>query len=101
MSEEEAEYELFMPFVTVKSNGGPHDDTAYVAGWEMGALDAQLKTAASVHAESLTVQVHTANMPQVDLLAMRHGFSIEHFAYEECPNWSEVAFTRSTKTADD
>lgn len=40
---EPAEYDLVMPFVTVTSAGGPHDDDAYVAGFEMGALDACLR----------------------------------------------------------
>lgn len=28
-----------VPFLPIRSKGGPHDDAAYMAGYEMGAID--------------------------------------------------------------
>ena len=70
----EGNFELFMPFVTVQSNGGPHEDGSYVAGWECGALDERLSAAKLVRALELEATVHTDNLPQMDLLAMKHGY---------------------------
>ena len=82
--DDESEYELVMPFVAVTSQGGPFDDTAYVAGYELGVLDGQL---AGPHAPTPerpgppSVQdwrwIKTANVEQADLIAMRHGRSME------------------------
>ena len=41
--DDETSYGLLMPFVTVVSKGGPHEDESYAAGWEMGVLDARLE----------------------------------------------------------
>jgi hypothetical protein len=65
---------LVMPFVSVTSKGGPHDDESYTAGWEMGALDAELAHARVVKNERL---IHTANEAQADLIAMRYGYRAE------------------------
>lgn len=65
------ELELVMPFVTVRSKGGPHDDESYSCGWEMGALDELLEhRAPAVH----TQLIHAANQPQADLIAMKNGY---------------------------
>jgi hypothetical protein len=72
VSEEEG-YGLVMPFVTVTSKGGPHDDAAYVAGWEMGALDARLQYERPALLEQ-TIQ--SVNTEQADLVAMKHGYEV-------------------------
>lgn len=72
MSDEFAE--LLMPFVTVMSKGGPHDDDAYVAGWEMAQLDNRLAYAAFGAFTVPPTTLHRANLPQVALIAMKHGF---------------------------
>ena len=66
----EPEYDLLMPFVPVKSRGGPHDDDAYVAGYEMGLLNAALEAMPSYHRAVL----RTDNREQADLIAMRHEY---------------------------
>lgn len=67
------EFEMLMPFVVVSSVGGPFDDGAYTAGWEMGALDARL-AAAKHHALGCpTVVLRRENVPQAELVAMKHG----------------------------
>lgn len=78
MTPEEHEHELVMPFVTVTSRGGPHDDDAYTAGYECGSIGTSLAVMRAVGgSQSLTVTAHAANRPQLDLLAMRYGFTAE------------------------
>lgn len=73
--EGEPEMGLVMPFVTVESKGGPHADEPYCAGFEMGRLDMELSMCARMNAQPLRSWViQTANHPQADLIAMRHGF---------------------------
>lgn len=79
MSDEPA-FELVMPFVTVASKGGPHEDQAYVAGWEMGALDAFLQHGYVVNPWQQTIR--TDNVPQADRIAMKHGW-IPEFSDDE------------------
>ena len=67
------EYGLLMPFIATKSNGGTYDDDAYVAGWEMGALEARLSAAGHFHLPPPAAMIHRENVAQADLLAMRHG----------------------------
>jgi hypothetical protein len=81
-------YDLVMPFVTVASKGGPHDDTAYVAGYEMGLLDAVLE-----HTSDLIVErtIHASNAPQADLLAMKHGYRCDLLPHDD--QWTFATFT--------
>lgn len=65
-------HELLMPFLSVASRGGPHEDDSYVAGWEMGALDAELRLGRPPAVDRV---IHTANRDQADLIAMRHGYT--------------------------
>jgi hypothetical protein len=67
------EFGLLMPFVTVVSRGGPHDDESYVAGYEMGQLDARLAAAGHHRLGCPEVVMQRANLPQAELIAMRHG----------------------------
>jgi hypothetical protein len=64
---------LVMPFVTVASNGGPHDDTAYAAGWEMGALNERL---AHAHGDRVTATLRADSVAQADLIAMHAGYTL-------------------------
>ena len=69
----EGKWEMVMPFVAVRSQGGHYDDESYVAGWEMGALEARLGAAKHFKVEPPRVVLHPENVPQADLLAMRVG----------------------------
>jgi hypothetical protein len=91
MTDEEPEYGLVMPFVTVASKGGPHDDAAYVAGWEMGALDEVLDLADGI-AVSVDRTIRAENREQADLIAMKHGFRAEFDTDDEHPEWVHVRF---------
>ena len=70
---EDAEYELAMPFLATKDNGGPLDSHAYVCGVEMGDL---MNRIAYEGAGPLDLVVHSENVTTIDLLAMRHGFQL-------------------------
>ncbi|MBF6188012.1 hypothetical protein [Nocardia farcinica] len=95
MSDEDDEpgYNLVMPFVTVTSVGGPHEDGAYVAGYEMGVLDTELKVADALGALPLHRVIHTANRPQADLLAMKHQMVAE-FEDTEVEGWTSMTVDR-------
>lgn len=73
---EQDNYDLLMPFLPVRSKGGPYDDDAFVAGYEMGLLDMQL---VSKPPPDLLPNraIHIENRGQADLIAMRHGFVAE------------------------
>lgn len=84
MNDEDAEYEPLMPFLAVASRGGPYDDTAYVAGYELGILDGQLSgplAPTPEHPGPPAVDawrwIKAANVEQADLIAMRHGRRLE------------------------
>lgn len=70
-------YELVMPFVSVASNGGPYDDEAYVAGWRMGGLDARLGLEGILRPLSHEDTIRTSDVPQADLIAMKHGYRLD------------------------
>lgn len=92
---EEQQHELVMPFVNVTSVGGPFDDRAYCAGWEMGKLDVLLgQLRPSVHEQA----VLTANATQADLLAMKHGYHAEFQVPEDADaddTWRWMVATRN------
>lgn len=96
-------YGLVMPFVTVVSKGGPHDDTSYVAGFEMGSLDATLRAVAPFagNGMGLTFTIHADNRQQADLIAMHHGFVTADVEWDadlcdDCATegWVQIAITK-------
>jgi hypothetical protein len=93
MAEDDAEYDLVMPFVVVASKGGPYDDDAYVAGYEMGLIAAALAQAPS----DRQATIRTANVPQADLLAMQYGYRYTAERSEDVPEWTHVKFESTTK----
>jgi hypothetical protein len=82
-------YSMLMPFVTVASKGGPHDDSSYVAGWEMGALDHRL----GMTGRYFTATLHAENVPQIDLIAMKNGYESVIEPYDDYPEWVQVEFS--------
>jgi hypothetical protein len=91
----EQEYDLVVPFVVVASKGGPYDDEAYCAGWQMATVDSKLANCPE-GLKGLRMVVYSANRPQADLVAMRHGFTtiVEDTEYDE---WLDVTFLRSSE----
>lgn len=93
--------DLVMPFVTVTSKGGPHDDASYGAGWEMGALDLRLQVAAALSLPLPQATVQRINLPQLDLIAMKNGTRMIVVDWDDLPQdlddrtrevWAFVAF---------
>lgn len=66
--------ELGVPLIPVASQGGPYDDDAYMAGWEMGALAVELEY---TRPPLLQRKVRRDNVRQADLLGMRYGYRVE------------------------
>lgn len=88
MSEEP---DLVLPFLPVASKGGPFDDASYMAGYEMGVVDATLR-ASNILRKTVTATIHTANTEQADLIAMRHGFVSHAEELDSWPGWSTIRF---------
>ncbi|MFC8531913.1 hypothetical protein [Nocardia sp. NPDC057227] len=86
MSDDESGYVFKMPFVTVTSEGGPHEDRAYCAGFAMGELDMALRMRKAMDAWPLSRPIETVNRPQADLIAMKHG-CVASFAETEVEGW--------------
>lgn len=89
----EPSFDLVMPFVTVASKGGPHDDDAYVAGYEMGHLDAILSTGLPI----FETTIHAVNTGQADLIAMKHRYQCRQEPSDEVPEWTYATFTRTSE----
>ncbi len=90
-------FEMVMPFVVCESQGGVYDDDAYVAGFEAGRLDMALLLATPLLPGSEIkdpVPYHTANLPQLDLVAMRHGVTLIAEESEE-PGWTYLTLEAS------
>jgi hypothetical protein len=69
--------EIALPFVTVTSKGGPHDDQAYTCGYEMGYLDATLDALnQSGTATSWSATIHRENLAQADLVGMQYSLTM-------------------------
>lgn len=81
--------ELVMPFVVVTSKGGPYDDEAFMAGWYAGEIDRMLTGAQGVDIV-LYRDVPRALLPQIDLIAMRHGYKVHAYAKYQVDGWATV-----------
>lgn len=93
--DEGGEMSLVMPFVVVTSKGCPYDDQSYSAGWEAGAWDQRFrKVAAFLALEpgkwTPPLPVRTANVPQLDLIAMHHGLVLSSAPCDDTPEWSWI-----------
>jgi hypothetical protein len=87
---EEVAYGLIMPFVVCESQGGPYQDESFVAGYELGNLSAQLEA----HPPFIRLPLRTASMRQVDLIAMRHGYTLRQHVMP-VPEWTDCEFFRN------
>jgi len=70
----DVDYELAVPFTVCASNGGPFEDGAYVAGYEMGLLAGEFNFTTDPAIEQV---IRTDNVTQADLLAMHYGWKLE------------------------
>jgi hypothetical protein len=90
MSDDEATYGLEMPFLPVTSRGGPFPDDAYVCGYEAGRLDSFLASMSSSLDLPNDMLLHEENAEQADLIAMRHGFTVQVMPWRG--GWVLVSF---------
>ncbi len=95
MSDEqpETEYEIVMPFVTVTSKGGPHDDESYVAGYAMGLLDSRL-TICEAFGLDASETIRSTSQDQAELIAMKHGYVMD-IKDSEIDGWMYALFRRT------
>jgi hypothetical protein len=92
---ENAEYGLVMPFVVCRPDG-PYDATAFVAGWECGALEAKLANIVGIGIVTVQRYVHTHVVPQLYLIAMKHRFKVTVEPWDEHPDeWCLVTITNA------
>lgn len=89
---EAAQYEMVMPIVLAKSNGGPFDDASVVAGMTCGTLDQELKMTAALNTLPHERYIDVPLLEQVDLIAMRHGYVLKRGEVDEASGWQVVAF---------
>lgn len=94
---EPQEYGMVMPFVTVASKGGPHDDQSYVAGYEMGLLDARLEHFSLIpHLQNFTwkpdMPLRVENRQQAELVAMKSQFVAIWGDVDDSGEWINVEF---------
>lgn len=90
--EQEGQYEMVMPIVLAKSNGGPFDDAAVVAGFTCGALDQELAITKALHTLPHERYLDGPLLEQVDLIAMKHGYVLKRGEVDQSSGWQMVGF---------
>ncbi len=90
----EPRYEVAVPFTLCASNGGPHDDAAFSAGFEIGHADASMRDVAAAGGTVIILTVRTNHIPQLELHAMNRGFpNMDRRDHDgEHAGWSTVSF---------
>lgn len=92
--EPDDEMSLVFPFVVCESNGGPYADDPFVAGYQAGQIDRALAAMAAVGGSRAKFTVRSALVPQLELIAMHHGFPVVVAEpWGEGPEWSWVTIT--------
>lgn len=92
------EFGLVMPFVACTSQGGPYDDDSFVAGFTCAFIEAMM---AEPHGYTIERAVPPALLPQLDLIAMRHGWTLTSLPWEEAPDeWALATFDRTVASHD-
>lgn len=90
----EGEYGLLMPFVVCED--GTYEPRSFVAGYTAALLDARLGN--KDDGWPIAQYVPPPLVPQLDLLAMRHGWNITSEPWDEHPDeWTLVTFTRDPR----
>lgn len=84
-----SDWELGVPFVACRTQGGPYDDDSFVAGFQAGRIDARLTVASVVGANHVVEVAYTRLRKQIDLLAMSHGYTVDPVVDRE---WTTYSF---------
>lgn len=91
---EPEEYGLIYPFVVTSDNGGTYDPDAFVAGVQFGQIDELMEKRVPI----VERYVATGIVPQLDLAAMYHGYTLTAEAWDEHPGeWTHVLLALSTE----
>lgn len=105
--EDDTEYEMLMPFIACKSQGGPFDDDAFIAGHEIGVLWIRLAAVKVFEALPITATVRRDLLPQVDLMAMHYELALtenemdpEIYDAQTIAEWAMITFDYSHATLD-
>lgn len=88
--EDEERLKIIMPYLVVESEGGPYHDMSFVAGYQCGQLDGNLQNKSLT---GITAIVYANLLEQIDLIAMKNGFTIQVATEDE--EWAEVRATRT------
>ena len=101
MSDFDAESALVMPFVTVASKGGPHDDESFTAGWMCGTVYAHFSALSQLNGMvssliDVPVATRVSVLPQLDLIAMKHGYTMKVTPYDDEHAWVQFVATGAT-----
>ena len=93
-SPDETEYGLVMPFVVCGDNG-PFDARSFVAGYRMAELAYKIANESGDVIESYE---HPDLVPQIDLFAMQHGWTMTLEPWVDHPDeWVAVTLHREAK----
>lgn len=92
---EEAQYTIVMPLVCTSDNGGPYDNTSFVAGANFEALRQRLESAAKHMTGGFVMEyIYPEMREQCDLLAMHLGYRMETKPWDQYPDeWLLATFT--------
>lgn len=101
MTDNEGTYQLVMPFVLTKSEGGPYDDAAFAAGMTCGQLWTELMVLTQHGATPRPRYVQPEYVPQIDLIAMHYGYTLKPGPIDEASGWQWVGFGPDYNEPDD
>lgn len=96
LPDEDNGYALLMPFVVCQSQGGPFDDVSFTIGFELGQIDRELAMCQTLSSEPIARYIHEDGLPQLDLIAMRRGFTIKVGHLDGSDEWRYVEFIRES-----
>lgn len=97
MSDDQETFEMIMPLVVCQSNGGPYDDLSFVVGMRYAEINLALGTLPAFGILDYSLWVERELAPQLDLLAMHHGYTVtfEECEVEECMgDWVQANFVK-------
>ncbi len=95
--DEEPEHTLLYPLIVCKTNGGPYEDDAFVAGCYFGHIETLCQTLDFEH--EIYEHIPSPLAPQIDLLVMHEKCSMTAEPCEEHSEWTHVIIRRIPREA--
>ncbi len=90
--DEETDHQLVYPLIVCKTNGGPYDDAAFVAGCYFGCIECLCRTLEFEH--EISKWIPSPLVPQIDLLVMHAKCFMETELCDEHSEWTFVTIRR-------